>query len=299
MDTRRIGHLNVTVIGLGCNNFGGRLDLAQTEAVLDAALDHGITFWDTADIYGGGNSETFMGNLIKDRRGRIVLATKFGHRSGFSKEAARPEELGKALEASLMRLRTDYVDLYQLHTPNPEVPIAETLGALDELVKQGKILEIGCSNFNVAQLEEADQAASGAKFVSVQNEYSLFHREDEADVIPACELLGLAYIPYFPLASGLLSGKYRKGEAHPPGTRIQPDAVAPEKLDAIERLITYAGDHGRTVLQLAFAYLLGEPAVASVIAGATKVQQVIDNAAAARWVLSEDQRREVAALATL
>lgn len=292
METRKIGSLDVPVVGLGCNNFGGRLDQEGTARVLDAALDHGVTFWDTADLYGGTKSEEFMGNLIGDRRDRIVLATKFGHSAGPTPDGARPEELRQALEDSLRRLKTDRIDLYQLHIPNPNVPIADTLGTLDDLVKEGKVVEIGCSNFDVAQLEEAE----GAKFVSVQNEYSLFKREDERDVLPACERMGIAYIPFFPLASGLLTGKYRKGEAHPQGTRIAEERVDEAKLEKVERLVAWAGDHGRTILDLAFAYLLAEPAVASVIAGATKPEQVAANAGAAGWTLTPDQRAEVAAL---
>lgn len=301
METRKIGSLDVTVVGLGCNNFGGRLDQEGTARVLDAALDHGVTFWDTADLYGGTKSETLMGNLIKDRRDRIVLATKFGHPSGPTPHGARPEELRKALDASLERLQTDRIDLYQLHTPSKEVPVTDTLGALGDLVKEGKIREIGCSNFTVAQLDEAEREGKGVRFVSVQNEYSLFHRDDEKDVLPACERLGVAYIPYFPLASGLLTGKYRKGQPHPEGTRIKADsdALSDAKLEAVERLAAWAGDHGKTVLDLAFAYLLSEKAVASVIAGATKPEQVAANAGAAGWMLSSDEREEVAGLARL
>lgn len=298
METRKIGSLDATVVGLGCNNFGGRLDQEGTARVLDAALDHGVTFWDTADLYGGTKSEELMGNLMKDRRDRVVLATKFGHPSGPTPNWGRPEQIREALEASLRRLQTDRVDLYQIHTPNPEVPVAETLGGLDDLVKEGKVVEIGCSNFDVPLLEQSQQAARGARFVSVQNEYSLFHRNDEAEVLPACARLGIAYIPYFPLASGLLTGKYRKGQPHPEGTRIKEDSdrLSDDKLDAVERLVAYAADHGKTILDLAFAYLLGEKAVASVIAGATQPEQVAANAAAAGWTLSETQRSEVAAL---
>ena len=285
------------VVGLGCNNFGGRLDPEGTARVLDAALDHGVAFWDTADLYGGTKSETFMGDLIGSRRGRIVLATKFGHSRGPTPDGARPEELRKAVEASLGRLRTDRIDLYQLHEPNPAVPIADTLGALDDLVREGKVREVGCSNFSVAQLDEAEKAAKGARFVSVQNEYSILKREDETTVLPACERLGIAYIPYFPLASGLLTGKYRKGQAHPSGTRIAEDKVDDARLEAVERLAAWASDHGKTLLDLAFAYLLGERSVASVIAGATKPEQVAANAGAAGWALTADERREVAGLA--
>ena len=225
METRKIGSLDVPVVGLGCNNFGGRLDQEGTARVLDAALEHGVAFWDTADIYGKTRSEEFMGNLIGSRRGRIVLATKFGHEIDPEHKGARPEYVRQAVEDSLRRLKTDRIDLYQLHTPDASVPIAETLGALDELVRAGKVREIGCSNFSVAQLDEAEAAATGARFASVQNEYSLLKRDDEATVLPACDRLGLAYIPFFPLASGLLTGKYRKGRPHPSGTRISEEKV--------------------------------------------------------------------------
>lgn len=296
MDTRKIGSLDVTVVGLGCNNFGGRLDQEGTARVLDAALDHGVTFWDTADLYGGTKSEEFMGNLIKDRRDRIVLATKFGHSAGPTPDGARPDELRKAVEASLKRLQTDRIDLYQLHEPSKTIPMADTLGALESLVREGKVVEIGCSNFSVAQLDEAEGAAKGARYASVQNEYSLLRRDDERDVLPACERLGIAYIPYFPLASGLLTGKYRKGQAYPDGTRLTGKPVDDAKLDKVERLVAWAGDHGHSILDLAFAYLLGAKAVASVIAGATKPEQVAANAGAAGWTLTPDQRTEVAAL---
>ena len=296
MQTRKIGSLDVTVVGLGCNNFGGRLDKEGTARVLDAALDRGVTFWDTADLYGGTKSEEFMGELIGDRRERIVLATKFGHSGGPTPDGARPEKLREAVEASLGRLKTDRIDLYQLHEPSKTVPIADTLGALDDLVKEGKVVEIGCSNFSVAQLDEAESAARGARFASVQNEYSLLHREDEGTVLPACARLGLAYIPYFPLASGLLTGKYRKGRPVPEGTRLSGKPVDDAKLETVEKLVAWAGDHDRTILDLAFAYLLAHAPVASVIAGATKPEQVAANAAAADWTLTEDERAEVAAL---
>ena len=296
MQTRKIGTLDVTVVGLGCNNFGGRLDKDATARVLDAALDHGVTFWDTADLYGGTKSEEFMGDLIGDRRDRIVLATKFGHSGGPTPDGARPDRLRKAVEASLTRLKTDRIDLYQLHEPSKTVPIADTLGTLDDLVKEGKVVEIGASNFSVAQLDAAEGAARGARFASVQNEYSLLHRDDEETVLPACARLGLAYIPFFPLASGLLTGKYRKGQPVPEGTRLSGKPVDDAKLDKVEELIAWAGDHGHTVLDLAFAYLLAHAPVASVIAGATKPKQVAANADAAGWTLSETDREEVASL---
>jgi len=299
METRSIGSLTVPVVGLGCNNFGGRLDQEGTARVIDAAVDHGVTFFDTAELYGGTKSEEFMGNVIKDRRSKIILATKFGHPAGPRKEAPTPDIIRLALEDSLRRLRTDVIDLYQLHSPSDSVPVAEILGTLDDLVKEGKVREIGCSNFSVAQLDEAETAAKGARFVSLQNEYSIFKRQDEAEVIPACARLGLAYIPYFPLASGLLSGKYRKDQAHPEGTRIAIDSkvLTDENIDRVERLVAWSGDHGRSLLELAFGYLLSEPVVASVIAGATKPEQIAANAAAASWRLTDAQRAEVRSLA--
>ncbi len=298
METRTIGSLTVPVVGLGCNNFGGRLDQEGTARVIDAAIDHGITFFDTAELYGGTKSEEFMGNAIKDRRSKIVLATKFGHPAGPRKEAPTPEIIRLALEDSLRRLQTDMIDLYQLHSPSDSVPIADILGTLDELAKEGKIRESGCSNFSVAQLDEAEAAAKGSRFISLQNEYSIFKRQDETEILPACARLGISYIPYFPLASGLLSGKYRKGEAHPEGTRIAIDSkvLTDENIDRVERLVAWSGDHGRSLLGLAFGYLLSEPVVASVIAGATKPEQIAANAAAAGWRLTEEQRAEVRAL---
>ena len=227
MEKRRIGSLDVSVVGLGCNNFGWRLDAAGTKKVVDAALDAGINFFDTADIYGKGQSEEYLGRALGSRRSEIVLATKFGMKMDEQRKGAKPDYLRQALEDSLARLGTDHVDLYQLHTPDADVPIADTLGALDELVKAGKVREIGCSNFSAEQLREAEAAVQpgAARFVSVQNEYSLFHREPERDVLAACERLGLAFIPYFPLASGLLTGKYRKGRPLPEGTRLTAGAV--------------------------------------------------------------------------
>src|SRR5215212_2996014 len=222
MNTRRIGSLEVSVVGLGCNNFGRRLDIDATKAVVDAALDAGITFFDTADVYGGTKSEEYLGGALGRRREDIVLATKFGSAVDEQRKGARPEYVRRAAEDSLRRLGTDHIDLYQLHTPDPEVPIGETLGALDELVKAGKVREIGCSNFSAEQLREAEEAAreGAARFVSVQNEYSLLHREPEQDVLPECERREIAFIPYFPLANGLLTGKYRRGQAAPAGSRL-------------------------------------------------------------------------------
>lgn len=301
MDTRKIGSLTVSVVGLGCNNFGPRLDADATRAVVDAALDAGVNFFDTADIYGKGQSEEFVGRALGSRRGEVVLATKFGMKMSDELQGAAPAYVRRAVEDSLRRLGTDRIDLYQLHTPDPTVPIADTLGALDELVRAGKVREIGCSNFSVDQLREARDAAPGARFVSVQNEYSLFHRDPEGGVLDECRAEGLAFIPYFPLASGLLTGKYRQGQAPPEGTRITSggryeNLLNDANLERVERLARYAEARGHTLLELAFAWLLARGEVVSVIAGATSADQIRSNAAAASWRMTEAERAEVAAL---
>lgn len=295
METRKIGSLSVSVVGLGCNNFGRRVDEEGTRRVVDAALDNGVDFFDTADIYGGTKSEEFLGRVLKGRRDRVVLATKFGHEVDSERKGAHPDYIRRAVEDSLQRLQTDRIDLYQLHTPDANVPIADTLGALDELVKAGKVREIGCSNFSAEQLREAEAAAVGARFVSVQNEYSLFKRDPEKEVLPECARLDIAFIPYFPLASGLLTGKYRKGKAAPHGTRIQADSdqLSEANLERVERLVTLAEGYGYTILDLAFSWLLSRPEVSSVIAGATKPEQVIANAKAVGWKLEPEQLAEV------
>ncbi len=305
MDRRTIGSLSVSVVGLGCNNFGGRLDYEGTRAVVDAALDAGVDFFDTADTYGGGDSERFLGRALEGRRERVVLATKFGSEMGPDRKGARPAYVRRAVEASLRRLGTDRIDLYQLHRPDPETPIADTLGALDALVREGKVREIGCSNFTPEGLREAEAAAgTGARFVSVQSEYSLLHRAPEEGVLQECERLGLAFLPYFPLASGVLTGKYRRGRPAPEGTRLATTPRLGERfltesnLDAVERLREFAEARGHTLLELAVGWLLAHGSVASVIAGATKPAQVRSNAEAAAWRLSEEERAEVAELAT-
>ncbi len=293
MQKRKIGSLEVSVAGLGCNNFGTRIDEAATAGVVGAALKAGIDFFDTADVYGKGRSEEYLGRALGGRRGEVVIATKFGSRMDEERKGARPEYVLRAAEDSLRRLGTDYIDLYQIHRPDPEVPIADTLGALDELVRAGKVREIGCSNFSAEQLREAEAAARGrARFASVQNEYSLLHREPEAEMLPECGRQGLAFLPYFPLASGLLTGKYRRGQSAPEGTRIteggwRSDVLTDENLERVEGLIGFAESRGPTLLELAFSWLLARPAVASVIAGATSPAQVRGNAAAAGWELTD------------
>ena len=299
METRRIGALEVSVVGLGCNNFGGRLDAAATASVVDAALDAGINFLDTADIYGRTMSEEYLGRALAGRRDRVVLATKFGMMVDAERHGARPEYVRRALDDSLRRLGTDYVDLYQLHRPDDTVPIADTLGALDDAVKAGKVREIGCSNFSVDQLREAEAAVrpGGARFVSVQNEYSLFHREPEEGVLAECQRQGIAFLPYFPLASGLLTGKYRRGQPMPQGTRLTEGRFSSELSDRnlakVEALVAFAEARGHTLLELAFSWLLAHDPVVSVIAGATRAEQVHANAAAAGWRLTTEELAEV------
>jgi len=304
MDSRAIGSLRVTVVGLGCNNFGRRVDAEGTDRVVGAALDAGINFFDTADIYGGTRSEELLGHALGVRRREVVLATKFGMRVDERRRGARPDYVRRALEDSLRRLGTDYVDLYQLHEPDPDTPISATLEALDALVREGKVREIGCSNFSAEQIVEAHEAAGyrAARFASVQNEYSLLHRDPEIGVLPECARLGLAFIPYFPLASGLLTGKYQRGEAPPPGTRLSAGGLRERfldepRLEAAERLRAFAESRGHTLLELAFGFLLAHPPVASVIAGATRPEQVAANVAAAGWRLTEEELDEVDGLA--
>jgi aryl-alcohol dehydrogenase-like predicted oxidoreductase len=305
VDTRPIGSLAVSVVGVGCNNFGGRIDEKQTQEVINAALDVGINFFDTADMYANGKSEELLGRYLGSHRREVIVATKFGNEMEGQGQGARPEYIRLALDASLKRLRTDYVDLYQQHVPDPDVPIAETLGALDALVKSGKVIEIGCSNFSAAQLREArkasDERPGSARFVSVQNEYSLLHREPEEEVLAECERQGLAFLPFFPLMSGLLTGKYRKGKPVPQNTRVAryeryARLLTEDNLDKVEALTQLAESRGRTLLELAFSWLLAHRVVASVIAGATSGQQVRDNAAAADWTLNPADLDEVDSL---
>jgi aryl-alcohol dehydrogenase-like predicted oxidoreductase len=290
---RDLGDLSVSAVGLGCNNFGRRVDLDGTRAVVDAALDAGVNFLDTADIYGEqGSSETLLGEVLKGRRDDVVLATKFGMDMGAKGPSARPRGsrayIREAVADSLRRLQVDVIDLYQYHRPDGETPIEETLGALDELVKEGKVRYIGCSNFSAGELDEAAGAAREngfANFVSLQNEYSLLKREIEAEVVPECEQLGVGVLPFFPLASGLLTGKYRRGAEVPEGTRLHgraeiADDATFDRLEAGER---FARERGIELLDVAIAGLAAQPMVASVIAGATKPEQVRANAAALRW----------------
>jgi len=304
MEKRKIGSLAVSIVGLGCNNFGGRLDYDGTLAVVDAALDAGINFLDTADIYGKTQSEELLGRALAGRRDKVILATKFGMEVDAQRKGAKPDYVRRAAEDSLRRLKTDFIDLYQLHTPDPETPIGDTLAVLDELVQSGKVREIGCSNFSVPQLREAKAAAGGmekqgARFVSVQNEYSLLHREPEREVLAECARESLAFLPFFPLASGALTGKYRRGEKKPESSRLtNSESMARRffdepKQEIVEKLRAFAESRGHSLLELAFSWLLRHRAVASVIAGATRPEQIRANVQAAGWTLSEEDLAEI------
>lgn len=315
METRLIGTLEVSLAGLGCNNFARKIDQAASTEVVQAALDSGITFFDTADCYGygdhpfsgAGHSEEFLGQALGSHRAEVVIATKFGLPMGDdpSHRGGGHDWVHRACEGSLRRLGTDYIDLYMIHLPDPGTPLEETLGALTELVQAGKVREIGCSNFTAEMLRQADMASrrnGRARFVSVENEYSLLRREAEDDVLPMCQELGTAFLPYFPLASGLLAGRYSKSQAPPEGSRLSlwtprdHFALTDETLDLVARLSDFAVARGHTVLELAVAWLLGNPLVPSVIAGATSPDQVRANAAAVAWTLTPTERDEVAAI---
>jgi aryl-alcohol dehydrogenase-like predicted oxidoreductase len=295
--------LLVSVVGLGCNNFGGRLDVQQTRAVVDAAIDEGITLFDTAETYGGaGASELALGEVLQGRRDKVVLATKFGHQGadmGYGPAAGAKGGRGYiklAVEKSLTRLRTDYIDLYQLHTPDPVTPIEETLAALDDLVTEGKVRYIGHSNLSGWQIADAAHAAlAGGRtpFISAQNHWSLLERDAEQEVVPASIHFGLGVLPYFPLANGLLTGKVRRGEGVPAGTRLaeprRAGYVTDAKLDAVEALIAWGQEQGVSILEIAIGGLAAQPGCASVIAGATSAEQVRANAAAGQWRPTDDQ----------
>ncbi|MEU8462165.1 aldo/keto reductase [Streptomyces sp. NPDC029003] len=303
--------LQVSAVGLGCNNFGGRLDAAGTRAVVDAALDAGITLLDTADIYGGaGGSESHLGQALKGRRDQVVLATKFGYDGvdmGYGPAAGSRGGRGyirRAVEESLRRLETDHIDLYQLHSPDPATPIAETLAALTELVTEGKIRYIGHSNFSGWQLAEAAHVAretGAAPFVSAQNEWSLLQRSAERELVPAAVHYGVGVLPYFPLANGLLTGKIRRGAPVPAGSRLEgrDSYLTEERLDTVEALAVIAEKHGRTLLELAIGWLSAQPGCASVIAGATSAEQVRANAAVAGRPLEPELLAEIDAAAAV
>ncbi|MEU1641903.1 aldo/keto reductase [Micromonospora zamorensis] len=305
MTYRRLGDsgLVVSVVGIGCNNFGRKLDLDGTRAVVDAALDAGINLFDTADIYGEpqGGSEELLGQALKGRRDDVVVATKFGmdmnglNGPDFGARGSR-RYIARAVEASLRRLGTDHIDLYQMHEPDPGTPIDETLAALDDLVRDGKVRYLGNSNFAGWQIADADWVASSngrARFISAQNHYSLLERSVETEVIPACERFGLGMLPFFPLANGLLTGKYKRSGQPPAGSRLSGGGRYAERLaaadwDTIEAIEAYAAERGLSMLQVAIGGLAAQPAVTSVIAGATTPEQVVANAAAGTWEPSDE-----------
>jgi aryl-alcohol dehydrogenase-like predicted oxidoreductase len=297
--------LLVSVLGLGCNNFGGRLDTDGARAVVDAAIDAGITLFDTSDTYGrDGGSESALGEILGQRRGRVVLATKFGHQHadmGYGPAAGAKggrSYIRRAVTESLRRLRTDYIDLYQLHTPDPVTPVEETIAALHELVTEGKVRYLGHSNFSGWQLADAAHLAARngqTPFISAQNHWSLLERQAEAEVVPAARHFGVGVLPYFPLANGLLTGKVRQGQPVPAGSRLasRPGYVTAEKLVKVEALIGWAEERGRTVLDVAVGALAAQPGCASVIAGAMTPEQVKANAAAAEWIPSPAELAEI------
>jgi aryl-alcohol dehydrogenase-like predicted oxidoreductase len=305
MRYRTLGNsgLLVSVVGLGCNNFGGRIDLQRTRAVVDAAIDAGITLFDTAEMYGkDGGSELALGEVLAGRRDKVVLATKFGHQKvdmGYGPAAGAKGGRGYirlAVEKSLRRLRTDYIDLYQLHTPDPLTPIAETIAALDELVAEGKVRYIGHSNLSGWQLADAaHKSAARTPFISAQNQWSLLDRGVEAEVVPAAAAFGLGVLPYFPLANGMLTGKVRRGRQLPAGSRIatRSHLVTDEKLDTVEALIEWGAERGISLLEIAIGGLAAQPGCASVIAGATSAEQIIANAAAGEWEPAQEELAEL------
>jgi aryl-alcohol dehydrogenase-like predicted oxidoreductase len=303
VQTRSIGSIPVPLAGIGCNNFGRRIDEARVKEVVDTAFEVGATLFDTADLYGDGRSEEFLGKALRSRRDEAVVVSKFGMRTppdGLS--GGDPAWVPRACDDSLTRLATDRIDVYLLHTPDDATPIADTLTAMSRLVDAGKVREVGCSNFSAKQLEEAEEAAREKgvhRFVTVQNEYSLLAREPQDEVLPACRRLGISFIPYFPLASGLLTGKYRRGEPPPPGSRMAgrqgwDEFLTDERFDLVERLSLFAQQRGYTLLELAMCWLAMQPEIATVIAGATSAEQVRANAAAIEaWRLSDDELAEI------
>jgi aryl-alcohol dehydrogenase-like predicted oxidoreductase len=295
VEMRSIGSIPVPVAGIGCNNFGRRIDEHRTREVVRAAVDAGATLFDTSDLYGDGHSEEFLGRALGASRDEVVIVSKFGMRTppeGLT--GGHPAWVPRACDASLRRLGTDRIDVYLLHQPDDATPIEDTLSAMSRLVDDGKVREIGCSNFSSKQLDEAADAAGEhglRRFATVQNEYSLLHTDPQDEVLPACERLDIAFMPYFPLASGLLSGKYRRGEAPPVGSRLagSQERLTDERFDLVERLAGFAEHRGHTILELALSWLASRSAVATVIAGATSPEQVRANTAAVQaWRLDED-----------
>lgn len=305
MQFRNLGRsgLRVSLVGLGCNNFGGRIDLEATRKVVDAAIEHGITLFDTADIYGKkGGSETALGQVLGARRKDIVLASKFGMKMFHGGQGGSRRYIMSAVEESLARLKTDWLDLYQFHTPDPLTPIDETLRAMDDLVTQGKVRYIGCSNMVAWQVADAQWTARDLGlgcFASAQDEYSLLKRGAEKDLIPAIAHYGMGLLPYFPLANGALTGKYKRGAAMPEGARLTklPERAgqifSEDNWRRIEGLTAFAEQRGHSLVELAFSWLAAQPVVSSVIAGATKPEQIAANVMAADWALTAEDLAEI------
>jgi len=310
METRRIGSLEASVIGLGCNNFGMKLDAAESAEVVNAALDAGITYFDTADLYGSGQSEVFLGQALAGRRDEAVIATKFGHPNCTpeGERGASASWIRRKVDESLTALAIDRIDHYQLHMPDDQTEIAETLGALHELVTEGKVAELGCSNFSAEQLDEAASVATAgdlSAFLTCQNHYSLLTRDPETTgVLDACERNGVGFVPFFPLESGLLTGKYAKGAELPENSRLKLWGkragmfIDDDRLDIVADLTAFAAGQGHTVLELAMSWLASNPRVTTVIAGATTPDQVAANVGAAGWSLTPDERAEVDRICT-
>lgn len=314
MRYRKIGSLNVSMIGIGCGNVGRELDAESSAIVINAALDRGMNFFDTADVYGRAadgstHSEEFLGLAVKHRRSEAIIGTKFGSKLDEARQGARPEYVKSACEASLRRLGTDYIDVYQIHHPDPTTPIADTLGALADLVAEGKVREIGCSRFEAPDLRHAAEVAKSGqpRFVSVQNEYSLMLRGAEQALMPECEHQGVAFLPFYPLFHGLLTGKYHRGEVPAEGTRLSRgprpgrplDIMSDRNFDIVEGLTAFAARRGHSLLELAFAWLLAQPSVGSVLAGMMTVDQVEANVRMSDWQLTPDEVAEVSRLAPI
>lgn len=307
MEIRNLGGsgLRVSAVGLGCNNFGQRTDLETSRKVIHKAIDLGITLFDTADIYAGrGGSETVLGEVLGDRRKDIVLATKYSKAMSDdgTKQGASRRYIMSAVEDSLRRLKTDYIDLYQQHDFDPLTPIEETLRTLEDLIRQGKVRYIGCSNFPAWRVAEAQLTARGINtnaFVSCQDEYSLIVRDHEKDLFPAAQTYNLGILPFFPLASGLLTGKYKRGEAAPADTRfakmqyLSDRYMTDKNLDIVQKLQDFVNARGKTMLELAFSWLAARPQVSSVIAGATRVEQIEQNVKAIGWKLTAEEMAEI------
>jgi aryl-alcohol dehydrogenase-like predicted oxidoreductase len=298
MRTRRLGssEIEVSIVGLGCNNFGRRTDEHGSRAVIDAALDAGVTFFDTANTYGDGASEEIIGRAVEGRRDGVVLATKFGGGGAIGHGQGSRDSIRSALQASLGRLRTDWIDLYQHHQEDPDTPLAETIGALDELVREGRIRAYGTSNYSAAKVEEAVALAEEA-YASEQSQYSLLRRDAERGLLATCERLVIGFIPYFPLASGLLTGKVGRDRPPEPGTRLHGREIGDADLEKVERLSAVAADLGVSLLEVAIGFLTAQPVTASVIAGATRPEQVRANADAGEWEPSESDLAVIRAAA--